>query len=79
MKFLEEEIEIGSKAIVMRSYRVIVPAVLQRSVVLLAHDGHQEISKTKELLRSKVWFVGIDSLVDEVIRVCHAFTLIYLN
>jgi len=57
LKFLEEEIEIGSKAIVMR----------------------QGISKTKELLRSKVWFVGIDSRVDEVIQVCHAFTLIYLN
>jgi hypothetical protein len=51
----------------MRSNRVVIPLILQRCVVLIAHDGHQGVSKTKELLRSKVWFVGIDRLVEEVI------------
>ena len=60
------------KALIMRSNRVVIPVILQRCVVLIAHDGHQGVSKTKELLRSKVWFVGIDRLVEEVIRSCHA-------
>ncbi len=60
------------KALIMRSNRVVIPLILQRCVVLIAYDGHQGVSKTKELLRSKVWFVGIDKLVEEVIRSCHA-------
>jgi hypothetical protein len=60
------------KALIMRSNRVLIPLILQRCVVLIALDGHQGVSKTKELLRSKVWFVGINKLVEEVIRSCHS-------
>ena len=61
-----------NKAIVMCANRVVIPSALHRCVVLVAHDGHQGVSKTKDLLRSKVWFIGIDNLVEEVIRSCHA-------
>lgn len=37
---------------------------LKNFQVHLAHRGHQGIVKTKQLLREKVWFPGIDSLVD---------------
>lgn len=36
----------------------------------LAHEGHQGITKTKALIREKVWFPGIDSLVERQVRSC---------
>jgi len=39
-------------------------------VIELAHDGHQGIIKTKSLLREKVWFPGIDHLVENVVKHC---------
>lgn len=38
----------------------------------LAHEGHQGIVKTKSLLREKVWFPGIDRLVENEIQNCLA-------
>lgn len=38
----------------------------------LAHRGHQGIVKTKQLLREKVWFPAIDSLVDQTVKSCLA-------
>ena len=39
-------------------------------VVQLAHEGHQGIVKTKMLLHEKVWFPGIDPLVENTIKSC---------
>jgi hypothetical protein len=36
----------------------------------LAHGGHQGIVKTKALIRSNVWFPGIDARVEQAIKVC---------
>jgi hypothetical protein len=36
----------------------------------LAHEGHQGVTKTKALLRSKVWFAGLDKDTEAVIRNC---------
>ena len=47
-----------------------LPKALRRRAVKLAHEGHQVISKTKSLLRTKVWFLYIDSLVKEEISLC---------
>ena len=49
--------------------RQIVPEILQNNIVYIAHEGHRGIVKTKQLLCEKVWFTGIDSLVDKC-RVC---------
>ena len=48
------------------------PDSLQRHVILLAHDGHQGIVKTKVLLRSKVWFPNIDKKVESFIATCES-------
>ena len=37
---------------------------LQLQVVKLAHSAHQGSVKTKQLLREKLWFLGIDRLVE---------------
>jgi hypothetical protein len=36
-------------------------------VLNLAHEGHQGMVKTKRLLRSRVWFPGIDRAVESLV------------
>ena len=56
--------------IVMRGGRVVIPKSLQSDVIKLAHSGHQGIDKTKRLLRSFVWFDGIDDQVETMVKKC---------
>ena len=58
--------------VVLRGTRVAVPSKLQQRVVNLAHEGHQGVVKTKALLREKVWFPGIDQMVEKKVQSCSA-------
>ena len=56
-KQLKDEVTIGTTThVILRETRLVIPRELQRQVVDLAHEGHQGITKTKALLREKVWF-----------------------
>ena len=50
--------------------QIVLPQVLQSKAVQIAHEGHQGEVKTKSLLRTKVWFPGMDSLVSTMIKDC---------
>ena len=54
----------------MRDTHIVIPSSLQKNIVDLAHMGHQGIVKTKALLREKVWFYNIDSLVEDTVKNC---------
>ena len=54
--------------LVLRGNRIVVPDALQKRVVELAHEGHQGLVKTRSLLRSKVWFPRMESLVDTIVK-----------
>lgn len=56
--------------VLLRKTRVVIPRSLQRQTIDLAHEGHQGITKTKSLLRSKVWFPMIDKMVEDAIARC---------
>ena len=56
---------------ILRGNRLVIPPTLRNKAVDLAHIGHQGVVKTKRLLREKVWFPGIDKLVEEKIKRCH--------
>ena len=56
----------------MRDNRIVMPTSLRERAVALAHEGHQELVKTKKLLREKVWFPGIDECVKQAISKCMA-------
>ena len=47
-----------------------VPNTLRNRAVDLAHVGHQGIVKTKQLIREKVWFPGVDEMVKEKVDCC---------
>ena len=63
-------LEVDGLEILLRGTRLAIPQTLQKHCVDLAHDGHLGIVKTKTLLRSKVWFPFIDSLVEEKCKHC---------
>ena len=56
--------------LLLRNTRIAMPTSLQARAVQLAHEGHQGTSKTIALIRSKVWFPGIDTAVDDAVRRC---------
>ena len=48
-----------------RGNRIVVPNTGRNRAVDLAHVGHQGIVKTKQLIREKVWFPGVEKMVKE--------------
>ena len=57
---------------ILKGNKLIIPAALQKRVLDLAHESHQGIVKTKQLLREKVWWPNIDKDVFDLIKTCHA-------
>jgi transposase InsO family protein len=64
------ELSVTTEGIVLRDTRIVIPKSLRTRTVELAHGGHQGIVKTKRLIRSRVWFQGIDDLVEQHVRHC---------
>jgi hypothetical protein len=62
------ELTVTEDGLVLRGTQLGIPQSLQRDVIAVAHEGHMGMAKTKALLRYKVWFPGIDSQVEELIR-----------
>ena len=54
----------------LRGTCIVIPHALTQTIIDIAHEGHQGITKTKQLLREKVWFPGIDRFVEKTIRDC---------
>lgn len=75
MKAIIDEFSVAEDGIVLRDTRIVVPQSLQQRTVEIAHEGHLGASKTKALMRSKVWFSGLDEMVERAVRSCHACQL----
>lgn len=65
--------------IVLRGQRVIIPTCLQQRAVDIAHSSHQGIVKTKQLIREKTWFPGIDRMVEDNVKKCIPCQASYSN
>ncbi len=57
--------------VVLRGNRIVIPKSLRQTVLKLAHEGHQGITKTKLRLRSKVWWPKLDYDAEKICRSCH--------
>ena len=72
-KKLKDELTVSDKSdIVVKSSRILVLTILREKAISLAHEGHQGIIKTKQLLREKVWLPGIDQLTKSMVQTCLA-------
>ena len=56
--------------VILRENCLVMPTSLRSKAVNLAHASHQGIVKTKCFLREKVWFPGIDRMVEDKVRQC---------
>ena len=69
---IADEISITPGGLILKGARIFVPSTLQDRVIELAHEGHQGIVRTKQLLRWEVWFPKMDSAVEKAIIKCFA-------
>ena len=57
----------------MRTNVIVVPSTLQGTVVKAAHSmGHFGITRTKEMLRTRYWFPGMNAAVEDEVQKCFA-------
>ena len=72
-KTVKEELSVcNENGIILRKDRIVIPQALQQNTVDIAHEGHQGIVKTKNLLREKVWFPHMDRVVESKVKSCLA-------
>ena len=62
--------------LILRGTRIVIPQCLRKSILELAHEGHQGIVKTKQRRRTKVWWPGIDKEAEALCRRCHGCQLV---
>ena len=65
------ELSVHESGILLKGTRIVLPDSLHAEAVKLAHTGHQGIVKTTALLREKVWFKGLQALVEKTVKACH--------
>ena len=54
--------------IVLRGTRIVPPVKLRNKLVLLAHEGHLGIVGTKQRLRTRMWWPGMDRETERFVR-----------
>ncbi|KXJ71271.1 hypothetical protein RP20_CCG020989 [Aedes albopictus] len=62
--------------VLLRTDRIVIPAVLRSRVLCVAHEGHVGIRMMKSHLRCAVWWPKMDSAVEDFVKKCRACTLV---
>ena len=60
------------ESIILKGRKLVIPRKLRQRILQLAHESHQGVLKTKQLLREKVWWPRMDKDLEEMIKTCHA-------
>ena len=55
-----------------RGEQAVIPKSLQHSVLMLAHEGHVGIVKSKQTLRHAAYWPGADKAVEDYVQNCHS-------
>ncbi len=69
-KFVWNELSETSDGLILRGTRLIIPNSLRQTTLNIAHEGHLGMTKSKGLLRSKIWFPGMDQMIEQMIQDC---------
>lgn len=67
---LRNEFSVTDNGILLRDTRIVIPKSLRQRTMAISHEGHQGIAKTKTLLRTKVWWHGLDAEVEKIVKNC---------
>eukprot|EP00794_Sanderia_malayensis_P004282 gene4282-4850_t len=67
---VKNELSVVGK-LVLRGTRIIMPTSLREKTLHIAHEGHPGIVAMKRLLRTKVWWPGLDKDAQELCKTCH--------
>ena len=70
------ELSIYQDKLVLRGSRIVIPQIYWSEMIKIAHEGHLGIVKTKQLIRDRVWFPGIDAMVENEISQCISCQLV---
>lgn len=62
--------------LVLRGNRIVLPQSLQARALSLAHEGHLGIVGTKQHLRTKLWWPGMDRAAEKYCKACHGCQIV---
>lgn len=62
--------------IILRGSRLVIPSKLRPRVLSLAHEGHLGIVMTKQNLRTRVWWPGMEKDAEKFCKTCHGCQLV---
>ena len=62
--------------LVLRGTRIIIPQSLRPRLLALAHEGHLGIVNTKQNLRTKEWWPGMERDAEKHCRACHGCQIV---
>lgn len=65
-----------SAGVLLRGDRIVIPKSLRQRVLELGHEGHPGIVVMKRRLRQKVWWPGLDSEVEQLVKRCKECLLV---
>ena len=77
-RLVKDELTV-TDSLVLRNPWIVLPKALQQLAIDLPHKGHQGITKTKALMRTKLWFPNIDQLVQDSVQKCIPRTDVNMN
>jgi hypothetical protein len=60
----------------VRGTRIVLPRVLHKQALILAHKGHLGMVSMKQILRMKVWWKTLLKYVEDWCRTCHKCQLV---
>ncbi|CAF0927883.1 unnamed protein product [Brachionus calyciflorus] len=73
------ELSLTKEGLILRGTRFLLPEKLYIQAISLAHEGHQGYIKTKQLLRSSVWFPKMDKFLMDFYKQCTCQAVIDSN
>jgi hypothetical protein len=70
---VRHELSVTNSGLLMRGTQIVMPSKLRMETLKHAHKGHQGIVKTKQALRTKVWWPKIEKDSKDYVQRCHAY------
>ena len=68
LKSIKDELTVHNDTVLLREDKIVLPISLYAKAIKIGHEGHQGITRTKSLLRSKIWFPGMNEYVEKEIQ-----------